>query len=205
MRANAQQARDRHRAGKRARSRVHLQLAATRSRWSCWSREEDAASARAQLEDDMGVAMPAEGDAGGGQARAVPVAVVRRSRGQRAARVRGGRRAGRPGGVCGSALPPRPACGAAAACTCGGPWSSRAVQTPPQAVEPSRLEGTNCESSSHACAWPCNLKLHTKLDRNTQACLGESRAVRLYNESSVTMQCTASCVGYLCHPVRRGG
>ena len=48
---------------------------------------------RAQVEDDMGVDMPAGGDAGGGQARAVQGEVVRRSQGQWAARVRGGRRA----------------------------------------------------------------------------------------------------------------
>ena len=56
-----------------------------------------AAGARAQVDDDMGIDMPAGGDAGGGQARAVQGEVVRRSQGQRAARVRGGRRAeGRP-------------------------------------------------------------------------------------------------------------
>ena len=51
------------------RARIHLSFAATRSRWSCWSLEEAAASASAQLVDDVDVAMPAGGDAGGGQAR----------------------------------------------------------------------------------------------------------------------------------------
>ena len=93
-RANVQQARvGRQRAGKLVRARNHLLFAATRSRWSCWSREEVAAGALAQLEVDMGVDMPAGGDAGGGQARTVQGEVVRRSQGQRAARVRGGRRA----------------------------------------------------------------------------------------------------------------
>ena len=50
-------------------------------------------SAIAQLVDDVDVAMPAGGYAGGGEAHTVPGEVVRRSRGQRAARARGGRRA----------------------------------------------------------------------------------------------------------------
>ena len=48
-----------------------------------------AACACAQLIDNVDVAMPADGDAGGGQARAVPGEVVRRSQGQREARGRG--------------------------------------------------------------------------------------------------------------------
>ena len=69
-RANAQQACiGRHRAGKLVRAGIHLPFAATRSRRSCWSLEEVAASASAQLVDDVDVAMPAGGDAGGGQAR----------------------------------------------------------------------------------------------------------------------------------------
>ena len=50
-------------------STCHLPFAANRSRWSCLSREEVAASASAQLVDDVDVAMPAGGDAGGDQAR----------------------------------------------------------------------------------------------------------------------------------------
>jgi hypothetical protein len=84
----------RHRAGRRGRARFHLPFASARSCWSCWSREENgrqsARSARAIVE----VAVPVGGHAGGGQARAVPGEVVRRSRGQRAARVKSGRRAG---------------------------------------------------------------------------------------------------------------
>ena len=58
-----------------------------------WSRKEVTDSVSAQLvDDDVDLAMPANGDAGGGQARAVPNGVVRQSRGQRAARVRGRRR-----------------------------------------------------------------------------------------------------------------
>ena len=48
---------------------------------------------RAQVEDDVDAAMPVGRDSGGGQACAVQGEVGRRSPGQRAARVRGGRRA----------------------------------------------------------------------------------------------------------------
>ena len=82
----------RHRAGKRARARNHLHFAASRSRWSCWSPEDVAASARAQHEDDVGAAMPAEGDTGGRQTRTVQGEVVSRSEGS-------GRRASGAGGA----------------------------------------------------------------------------------------------------------
>ena len=49
--------------------------------------------ALARLADVVEVAVPVAGHAGGNRARAVPGEVVRRSQGQRAARVRGGRRA----------------------------------------------------------------------------------------------------------------
>ena len=60
-----------------------------------------AAGAHAQLEEDVDVAMPVGRDSGGGQARTVQGEVVRRSRGQRAARVRGGRRTGGRAGASG--------------------------------------------------------------------------------------------------------
>ena len=95
-RASTWQAREvRHRAGKRARARIHLAAAATRisvalvmlvaGRGRC----QRARSARHRHACGRGL----EGDAGGGQSRAVLGEVVRRSRAQQAARVRGGRRA----------------------------------------------------------------------------------------------------------------
>lgn len=97
VRADARQSRVGRRAGKQARARNHLPFAASWSRWSCWSPEDVAASASAQHEDDVGTAMAVDGDTGGGKTRAVQGEVVSRSRAQRAARVRGGRRAQRRG------------------------------------------------------------------------------------------------------------
>ena len=93
VRADARQSRvGRQRAGKRARARNHLAFAASRSRWSCWSPEDVAASARAQHEDDVGAAMPADGDTGGRQTRTVQGEVMRRVAGS-------GRRASGAGGA----------------------------------------------------------------------------------------------------------
>ena len=93
VRADARQSRvGRQRAGKRARARNHLAFAASRSRWSCWSPEDVAASGRAQHEDDVGAAMPADGDTGGRQTRTVPGEVMRRVAGS-------GRRASGAGGA----------------------------------------------------------------------------------------------------------
>ena len=57
-------------------------------------REELAVEARAHVADDVDDAMPVNGHTGDDQVRKVPGEVVRRSRGQRAARVKSGRRAG---------------------------------------------------------------------------------------------------------------
>ena len=61
----------RHRAGKRAQTRIHLPFAATRPRRSCWSREETAVEAHAQLTDVvLKVTVPVGGHTGGTVKRA---------------------------------------------------------------------------------------------------------------------------------------
>ena len=52
-------------AGRRGRTRKDLPIAATRTSWSCCSRDDVAACACAQLVDDVDAVMPAGGDAGG--------------------------------------------------------------------------------------------------------------------------------------------
>ena len=64
VRIDAWQARvGRHRAGKRVRAGIHLPFAATRSRWSCWFAGRGRCRRARSASRDIGVAIPAGGDA----------------------------------------------------------------------------------------------------------------------------------------------